>query len=144
MKNKIKKTYRKYEEIINYLIIGGLTTIIYLISYYVCVYTILDPKVALELQLANIISWICSVVFAYFTNRKFVFKSKNKNKVKEMISFTSSRVITLLMDMALMYLIVTVLKENDKIAKLIVQVVVIIGNYIISKLFVFKKELKNN
>ena len=77
--------------------------------------------------------------FAYITNRKFVFKSKNKDIKKEVISFTSSRIITLLMDMGIMALMVTVMHFNDKIAKLVVQVVVTIGNYLLSKLFVFKK-----
>lgn len=135
----IKKLYKKYEEIINYIIVGGLTTVVSLGSYYICVLTFLDPKISLQLQLANIISWVCAVTFAYFTNRIFVFKSKNSNKLKEATSFYTSRLATLFMDMAIMFLIVTVLHGNDKIAKIIVQVVVTIANYIISKLFVFKK-----
>lgn len=137
---KIMELYKEYEEIINYLIVGGLTTVVSLLTYYICVLTILNPKDALELQIANIISWICAVTFAYITNRKFVFKSKNKDIKKEVISFTSSRIVTLLMDMAIMWLMVTVMRFNDKIAKLVVQVVVTIGNYLLSKLFVFKKK----
>ena len=136
---KILDLYKKHEEIINYLIVGGLTTVVSLATYYICVLTILNPNNALELQIANIISWICAVTFAYITNRKFVFKSKNKDIKKEVISFTSSRIITLIMDMAIMALMVTVMHINDKIAKLVVQVVVTIGNYLLSKLFVFKK-----
>ena len=136
---KIMELYKKHEEIINYLIVGGLTTVVSLASYYLCVLTILNPNNALELQIANIISWICAVTFAYITNRKFVFKSKNKDIKKEVISFTSSRIVTLLMDMAIMWLMVTLMHFNDKIAKLVVQVVVTIGNYLLSKLFVFKK-----
>ena len=132
--------YRKYEEIINYLIIGVLTTVVSLITYYICTATFLDANVALELQIANIISWICSVVFAFITNRKFVFKSKNKKVLKELTSFVGSRVLTLIMDMGLMFLGVTVLKLNDKIIKIIVQFIVIVLNYILSKLFVFKKQ----
>lgn len=137
---KIISIYKKYEEIINYLIVGGLTTIVSLGSYYLVVITILDPNNALQLQIANIFSWICAVTFAYFTNRKYVFKSENKNKLKEITSFVSSRVATLLMDMAIMFVGVTLLHGNDKIVKIIVQVVVTIGNYILSKLFVFKKQ----
>ena len=73
--DKIKNIYIKYKEIINYLIFGVLATIISLVTYYVCVYTILKPENAVQLQIANIISWIASVIFAYFTNRKFVFES---------------------------------------------------------------------
>lgn len=136
---KITQIYKKHEEIINYLIVGVLSTIVSLLSYYIVVITVLNPNNALELQLANIFSWICAVTFAYITNRKYVFKSKNKNKLKEITSFVSSRILTLLMDMAIMFITVTIFSMNDKIAKLIVQVVVTIMNYIFSKLFVFKK-----
>lgn len=136
----IKDMYKKYEEIINYLIVGVLTTVVSLATYYLCVLTILDPSKPVQLQIANITSWICAVAFAYVTNRVFVFKSKNKNITKEVLSFASSRIITLLLDMLIMFLMVTVLHQNDKIAKLVVQVVVTIGNYILSKLFVFNKK----
>lgn len=132
--------YNKYEEIINYLIVGGLTTIVSLGTYYLCVTIFLNPNVAFELQLANIISWFCCVTFAYFANRIFVFKSKKKNKLKEAISFYSSRVTTLLLDMFIMFVFVSVLHLNDKIMKLFVQVLVTILNYILSKLFVFKQK----
>ena len=141
--NKIKELYLKYKEIINYLIFGVLTTVVSLVTYYICVYTILDPDNAVQLQIANVISWIISVAFAYITNRKFVFESKEKNKIKEASKFVTSRIATLLMDMAIMYVGVTVLRFNDKIMKLISQVVVIVMNYILSKILVFKKE-KNN
>lgn len=136
----MKKLYYKYKEIINYLIVGGLTTVVSLGSYYLCVLTFLDPNTALELQTANIISWICAVTFAYFANRKFVFESKNENKLKEAGSFYLSRVATLLMDMGIMFVLVTLLNFNDKIAKLVVQVVVTVLNYVFSKLFVFNKK----
>ena len=140
MINKIKELYLKYKEIINYLIVGGLTTLISLIVYYVCVLTFLNPEIPIQLQIANILSWIAGVTFAYFTNRKFVFESKNPNKIKEATKFVGSRITTLLLDMFVMYLGVTVLKFNDKIMKIIAQILVIVGNYIISKVFVFKKE----
>ena len=136
---KIWKLYKKYEEIINYLIVGGLTTVVSLGTYYFCVYTFLDPENAFQLQLANIISWICCVTFAYFANRIFVFKSKRKDKLKEAVSFYSSRIATLLMDMGIMFVFVTLIGFNDKIMKLVVQVVVTILNYVLSKIFVFKK-----
>ncbi len=139
MIKKIKNLYKKYEEIINYLIIGGLTTVIGLVSYYACVYTFLNPNNAIELQIANIISWICAVTFAYITNRIFVFKSKSKKLFKEITSFVAARLVTLFLDMGLMFLFVTLLNFNDKIIKLIVQILVIILNYVFSKIFVFKK-----
>ncbi len=140
MIKKIKKIYKKYEEIINYLIVGVLTTVVSLALYYLLVLTFLNPHNAVQLQIANILSWCGAVAFAFITNRKYVFKSKNKNIKKEAITFVSSRILTLLMDMGIMFLTVTILKMNDKVAKLISQVVITIANYIFSKLFVFKKE----
>lgn len=137
--NNIKKLYTKYKEIINYLIVGVLTTIVSLSTYYLLVFTILNPKNSIQLQIANIVSWIVSVAFAYVTNRKYVFESKEKNKLKEAGMFFSARVLTLLLDMAIMFVGVTVLHLNDKIFKLISQVAITISNYLISKLFVFKK-----
>lgn len=139
MIQNIRELYIKYKEIINYLIVGGLTTVVSLATYYLLVITILDPNKAVQLQIANIISWIAAVTFAYFTNRKYVFESKNKRVLNEAFSFYLSRLSTLLMDMAIMYVGVTLLDGNDKIWKLIVQVVVTIMNYILSKFMVFKK-----
>ena len=136
---KLISLYKKYKEIVNYLIVGGLTTVVSLGVYYGCVLTILDPEVAVQLQAANIISWIAAVTFAYFTNRKFVFESKNENKLKEAAAFYGSRVTTLLVDMGCMFLMVTLFGWNDKIAKLIVQVIVTVANYVLSKFIVFRK-----
>lgn len=143
MINNIKNIYLKYEEIINYLIVGVLTTIVSLATYYICVLTFLNPENATQLQIANIISWIIAVIFAYFTNRKYVFKSNEQNKLKEGAKFASSRILTLIMDMLVMFIGVTLLNLSDKIFKLVSQVVVTIGNYVFSKLFVFKKTDKN-
>ena len=68
-----------------------------------------------------------------------VFQSKNKNKLKEAGSFVLARVVTLIMDMLIMFVGVTLLHGNDKLLKLISQVIVIVSNYVFSKLFVFKK-----
>lgn len=133
------KLYHKYEEIINYLIIGVLTTVVSLAVYYGLTFTIFDPNNAVELQITNIISWIAAVTFAYFTNRSFVFKQKDKANFKEAYKFYASRVSTLLIDMLLMYILVTKLKFDDRIIKLVVQVVVTILNYVFSKFIVFKK-----
>ncbi len=132
--------YHKYEEIINYLIVGVLTTVVSLVVYYLCTATFLNPENNIQLQIANIISWILSVIFAYITNRVFVFKSKEKDIIKEASSFVGSRILSLLLDMFIMFIIVSVFHLNDKIGKLVSQVIVIIANYILSKLFVFKKK----
>lgn len=136
---KVKALYLKYKEIINYLIVGVLTTVVSLAVYYISVYTFLNPDIPIQLQIANILSWVAGVTFAYFTNRKYVFESKNENKLQEATKFVSSRVTTLLLDMFVMWLGVTVLMFNDKLMKLVSQVLITIGNYILSKLFVFKK-----
>ena len=137
----MKRIFDKYGEIIRYLIIGALTTLVSLIIYYGLTIAFLDAKKALELQIANIISWVCAVTFAYFTNKYYVFKDASMNK-NGIVKFFLSRILTLLLDMLLMYILVTKLSFNDRIIKVIVQVIVIIGNYTLSKLFVFKK--RNN
>ena len=122
-----------------YLIFGVLTTVISIVTYFIFTHTFLDAHNSLELQIANVLSWVISVLFAYVTNRIFVFASENKNILKEIVSFFSSRIVTLLIDMFLMFILVTCLHYNDAISKILVQIVVIIGNYILSKLIVFKK-----
>ena len=136
----MKDLINKYGEIIRYLIIGVLTTVISLIIYYALTLTILSPDNPIELQIANIISWIGAVTFAYFTNKYYVFKDKETSNKTGMIKFYLSRIVTLLLDMLLMYILVTKLKFNDKIIKIIVQIVVIVGNYVLSKFFVFKRK----
>ena len=146
MIEKVKELYIKYKEIINYLIFGVLTTLVNLITKYILLFTILEPTNGFQLQIAIIISWIVAVIFAYFTNRKFVFESKNENKLKEFINFVVARIAKLLLEMFIMWFFVTLLKLNSDlyivIFTLVAQVSVIIGNYIFSKLFVFRKDRK--
>lgn len=78
------------------------------------------------------------MTFAYFTNRKYVFESHDPDIVGEALKFFASRIGTLLMDMGTMFLLVTIMGMSDKIAKLIVQVIVTVGNYLFSKLLVFR------
>jgi len=138
---KIKELIKKVctKEVILYIVFGLLTTLVSLVTYKLCVVTFLNAENALQLQIANIIAWIVSVAFAYVTNRKFVFESKNSNKLQEASKFVTSRIATLLMDMLIMFIGVTLLKFNDGIIKLISQVVIIVANYVFSKIFVFKK-----
>lgn len=140
---KIKSVYQKYEEIINYLIVGGLTTVISLAVKYGLLFTILSASNPIQLQIAVILSWIIAVAFAYFANRIFVFHSKSKQYLKEISGFVAGRIATLIMEMVIMWFFVTLLKLNSNlwviIWTMVAQILVIIGNYIISKLFVFKK-----
>lgn len=140
--NKLSALYKKHKEIVNYLIVGGLTTLVSMVLFYGSTRTFLDGNNAIQLQIANIISWVGAVAFAYVANRIFVFESKNKNILKESVAFFSSRVLTLLLDMGTMFLLSTVLHINYNFSKLIAMVLVTVGNYVISKIFVFKKEKK--
>lgn len=143
---KIKDMYLKHKEIINYLIFGVLTTIVSLATKYLLLFTLLDASDALELQIAIIISWITACLFAYITNRIWVFQSKSKEIIKEMIKFFTSRLATLGVEMLIMFVFVTALGLNSDIWviiwTLISQIAIIIGNYVLSKLLVFKKEEK--
>ena len=136
----LKRLYDRYREIISYLFFGVLTTVVSLGTYYGLTVMIFDPGDALQLQAANVISWVAAVTFAYITNRIFVFHSHDRHIFREAASFYGARVLTLLMDMGIMFVTVTLLHMNDKIAKLIVQVVVTIANYVFSKLLVFRKK----
>ena len=131
---------KKNHEIIAYLIVGVLTTIVRMGIYFVLTATMLDPQKPVHLQTANVVSWVGAVSFAYVMSRRFVFQSRNPEVLKEMVSFFSARVVTLLLDMGLMFLFVTAGGMNDRIAKVIVQIAVIIANYLLSKLIVFRKK----
>lgn len=142
----IKELYLKHKEIINYLIFGVLTTVVSLVTKYLLLFTILDASNAFELQIAVIVSWIIACLFAYITNRIWVFESKSKEILKEMIKFFVSRLATLGIEMLIMFVFVTALGLNSDmwviIWTLISQVVIIVGNYILSKVIVFKDKRK--
>ena len=143
MINTIKNIYVKYKAIINYIFFGGLTAIVNIGIKYILLFTCLNPEHGIELQIAIVISWIAAVIFAYFTNRKFVFQSTNKNQLKEFTHFVIGRLTTLLLEMFIMWFFITFLALNSDlyviIFTLISQALVIIGNYFFSKLLVFKK-----
>lgn len=141
---KIIELYKKYEEIINYLIIGVLTTVVNLAVKYALLFTVLNASDATQLQIAVVISWVVACIFAYITNRKIVFKSKSKKILKEFTAFVSARLFTLVLEMLIMFIFVTLLKLNSNlwvvIWSIVAQVVVIVVNYVLSKLVIFKKE----
>lgn len=140
MIDKIKSLYKKYEEIVKYIIVGGMTTVFSMACFYISVWTFLDGNDALQLQMANVISWIGGVAFAYITNRTIVFKSSNTNILKEILVFTSARVLTLFLDMGIMFVLATIMGVNYNFSKLLSTISVMVGNYFISKLMVFKKK----
>ena len=141
---KIIELYQKYEEIINYLIIGILTTVVNLAVKYALLFTVLNASDATQLQIAVVISWVVACIFAYITNRKIVFKSKSKKILKEFTAFVSARLFTLFLEMLIMFIFVTLLKLNSNlwvvIWSIVAQIVVIVVNYVLSKLIIFKKE----
>ena len=130
---KILDLYKKYKEIINYIIVGGCTTIVSIASYF------LFRLIISNYLVCTILSWIVAVIFAYFTNRIFVFNSKNKNIFLELIKFVFARVLSLLSELLVMFILVDLVNIDDKISKIIVQFIVLVLNYVFSKVFVFKK-----
>ncbi len=136
---KLKSLYCKYKEIINYLIFGGLTTIVNFTTYYIPARVIGVDEVV-----SSGIAWVCSVIFAYLTNKIFVFGTKFdgiKTVVRELISFVGFRFISgMLCDIVMFSILFRVVGINDIVSKIITQVTVVIVNYVFSKIFIFKKE----
>ena len=131
----MKELLLKYKEIIMYLIFGVLTTVVNIAVYY-----IMANSLQINYLISNIVAWFLSVLFAYVTNRKYVFESKSNEIIKEMTSFFGARLATGAMDMVLMWLFVGLHILPDFVAKVITNVIVIVANYILSKLVVFKGE----
>ena len=134
--------FNKFKELFLYGIFGVLTTLINIFSYYV-----FCDIFCVNYVISNIIAWILSVSFAFITNKIFVFNSRDfeiKNFIKEIISFFSSRIFTGLLDMGILFFGVTILGIEDMLVKVFSNVIVIILNFVLSKLFVFKKSTKNN
>lgn len=128
--------YKKHEEGINYLIFGFLAFVLNYILYF-----LFADAMQMHYMAATGLSWVLTVVFAYWTNRTFVFKSQNKDTgsvVKEFVSFIGARIATEVLELVLMYVMVDLLSINDKISKLVCQVLVIVANYVLSKIWIFK------
>ena len=111
----VQELIKKNREILLYGIFGVLTTIVNIAIKYALLFTVLNPKDGLQLQIAVVISWIAAVLFAYITNRTFVFESKSKKVLEEFLSFITARIITLLMEMFIMWFFITLLKLDTKI-----------------------------
>lgn len=136
--------YKKYEEAVNYLFFGFLAFVVNMVAYAAAAWVLgaNNEKVVLVL-IATAFAWIVSVLFAYWTNRTFVFKSKVVDKQgiwKEFSAFISARIVTGVMELVIMYVMVDLIHINDMISKLVCNVVVIVSNYIFSKLWVFRKK----
>lgn len=140
MIDKLKGIYKAHEQIINYLIVGVLTTLVSWTAKFICAFTILDASIPWQNMVLSLINWTAGVTFAYFTNRRFVFKSKESNQIKEATKFVASRISTYIFDTVFMLVMVNVLGFDFTICTLISAVIVTIINYIFSKMFVFKEE----
>ena len=134
----MKEFLKKHREIIAYLIVGVLTTVVSWIVYAL-LRLVMDMNDPLQVQIAVVARWVAGVLFAYFTNRKYVFQSRDPKMLPEFLKFVGSRVTTLLSDMFIMWLMVSVLGINDWIATFISAVIVIVFNYVFSKYLVFHK-----
>lgn len=140
---KIYQAFKNYLEekrlweVFIYLFFGGLATVVNIVTYAMAF-----QLFHLSWPVSNAISWICSVLFAYVTNKVWVFQSKTGN-FKELAwefgKFVFARVVSFGMDMICMYLFIDMLHTGNLIAKIITQVVVVIANYVFSKVFIFKK-----
>lgn len=135
----MKELYVKYKEVINYIVFGVLSMVVNFASYYLFARVLNIDEV-----ISSGLSWFCAVLFAYITNKLFVFDSKTntaKEFLKEMISFFLARILSgILCDVGTFALMVKVFGINDMIAKVVTQVMVVIVNYILSKFFIFKKK----
>lgn len=136
--DKILKIYRKNEEAISYLFWGFAAFVLGTGLFY-----LFANPMGLYEQIANVLSWIICVIFAYVTNRTFVFKSKVKgckNIIVECKDFMAARILTLVMENAILFVMIDLLLIHNMIAKIVGQIVVIVSNYFLSKLWIFKKK----
>lgn len=136
MINILKDIYVKHKQIILYIILGICTTLVNIVTYFVCYEFLKVPNVS-----SNIISWILSVSFAYITNKILVFESKSvdfKDFLKELISFFACRVVTGVIDIIIMYICVDILMLQALSIKILSNILVIVLNFVASKLIIFR------
>lgn len=129
--------YRKYKEVLIYLLFGFLTFVVSTLTF-----AVFNVKMDINELIATVLSWIIAVTFAFLTNRVWVFNAPTfgvLEYLKQMTSFFGGRVVTLIIEEVIIYIFVTTLKFDSMMIKIIAQVIVIILNYVISKLVVFKK-----
>ena len=135
---KLADWYREHREGMRYLVFGLLTTLLNLLIFTICVRIIKIPVL-----ISTIISWIIAVLFAYVTNKLYVFDSKviqKKELAREIISFFYARIITLVIEIVFLWATVIKLELNEIIMKIIANIIVIVLNFVFSKIYIFKKE----
>lgn len=145
----IKELIHKYKEIIMYLIMGGLTTMVSWGTYTLFVYVLPSNNQDLLVLMANALSWIFAMTFAYITNKIWVFESKSWEKhflLKEFGMFVSARLATGIFEVVAVPGLVwlgcdqTIFGIPGMLSKIIVSIIVVLLNYILSKLFVFRNK----
>lgn len=124
---------RLEKELFFYIIFGILTTLVNIL-----VYLLFTRVFAVNYIVSNVLAWFFSVLFAYITNRIWVFESENENILKEIVLFFSGRLFSGIVDTALMFIFIDLLLVSDSVSKIIIQIIVVILNYVISKFIVFK------
>lgn len=135
---KYKQLWETHKELILYVFFGGCTTLINIVSYFACRQVLCMPIVP-----ADVIAWLVSVIFAYVTNKLFVFESKSwrpRLVLKESAEFLAARVFSLGVDVVMLYITVTILDFWELPMKVLTNVVVIVINYIFSKWIIFRKD----
>ena len=133
----IRKYWDKYKDVILYLIFGGLTTVVNIAVYWICVHVL-----GTGVMFGTVAAWALAVLFAYLTNRTMVFHSSAAGAqavLKEIVSFFGCRLGTGVVDWVIMFVFVTVLRFNDMIVKIAANIIVIVLNYVLSKFVIFKK-----
>ena len=137
---KLQDIYYKYEEKWLYLVFGALTTLVSIVTKLVIFYAVPgNPK--WENTVGVVVSWICAVTFAFFTNKKYVFKNETKTKAeffRVFVSFYGARGATLLMEWLIFFVCCDLLDISQTLITFASQVIIFIANYLLSKLFVFK------
>lgn len=132
------KFIKKYSEFILFTLVGVLTSIVNYFTYFILCYS-LD----INYLISNALSWIVAVLFSFFSNRQYVFKERRgENTWKELLAFTYGRIFTGIIEMLLLFICVDIGKANDLIAKFLIGFFTAVLNYLIGKLWVFKKERK--
>lgn len=135
--DSLKALFFKYKELILYVFFGGLTTLVNFVSY-----ALLANALHVDPMISNAVAWFLSVLFAYITNKIYVFESKEMRLpflLREMGAFFACRLASGVMDMGMMYVMLYWFHWNDLVSKIIANVFVIIVNYVFSKLWIFKK-----
>lgn len=134
---KLKNLYGKFEEVIRYLIFGGLTTAVNIAVFFLC-----DTTLGMNYLVANAISIVVSIIFAFLTNKKYVFKTKTptfKESLSEFFRFCTFRLLSAVFDMLSMWVLVDGIHFDANAAKLATQFIVVVLNYAFSKWFIFKQ-----